>query len=76
MQQWQRRLSVNSDANKVSDKEHTSAGAEEDLGADDDETAGGQYEFVEEGVAQQAGMIACSQQWRSHSSATLHKQSC
>ena len=55
MQQWQRRLSVNSDAGKVSEKEQ-----EEDPGADDEETAGGQYEFVEEGAAQEAGMLVCS----------------
>lgn len=60
MQQWQRRLSVNSDAGKVSEKEQAGAGAEEDPGADDEETAGGQYEFVEEGAAQEAGMLVCS----------------
>ncbi len=58
LQQWQRRLSVKADAGKVSEEEQAGAGAaEEEPAANDAEAAGGQYEFVAEGEARQAGVL-------------------
>lgn len=57
LQQWQRRLSVNSDAARGPESEQAGAGAEEKPEEIAGDTQGGQYEFVGEGEAPQAGML-------------------
>ena len=55
LQQWQRRLSVNTDAAKGLEEEQARAAAEEQPAGTADDAQGGQYEFIAEGDAQQAG---------------------
>lgn len=55
LQQWQRRLSVNTDAAKGLEEEQARAAAEEQPAGTADDAEGGQYEFIAEGDAQQAG---------------------
>jgi hypothetical protein len=55
LQQWQRRLSVITDAAKRLEEEQAGPAAEEQPAGTADDARGGQYEFITRGDAQQAG---------------------
>lgn len=55
LQQWQRRLSVNTDAAKGLEEEQAGPATEEQPPGTADNARGGQYEFIAQGDAQQAG---------------------
>ena len=53
---------MKADANKLSAEEQAGTGAaEEEPAADDADAAGGQYEFVADGEARQAGVLIFNQ---------------